>query len=134
MVSGMGSKPMAHGNLSLRPRPLQVPFIRNKSLRRTTSSSFPHWCKGILVSGVFIAGASRFCPAQVGTVIPGVAAALCSCTFCLRAFPSQGCLAATGKQPHASKIWCLVAAAGTASALAQDCKTLLSSQFCAVQH
>lgn len=126
-------------NLSLRPRPLQVPFIRDKSLKRTTSSSFSHWCQGILVSGFFIAVASRFCdrvlcPAQVGSVIQGEAATFCSCTFCLRAFPSQGYLAATEKQPHASKIWCLVAAAGTASALAQDCETLLSSQFCGVQH
>lgn len=115
------------------------PFIRNKSLKRTTSSSFSHWCKGILVSGVFLAVASRFCvhvlcPAPVGTVIQGGAATFCSCTFCLRAFPSQGYLAATEKPPHASKIWCLVAAAGTASALAPDCETLLSSQFCAVQH
>lgn len=57
-----------------------------------------------------------------------------SCTLCLRAFPSQGYLAATEMQPHASKIWCLVAAASTASALAQDCETFLSSQFCAIQH
>lgn len=126
-------------NLSVRLRPLQGPFIRNKSLKRTTSSSFSHWCKGILVSGVFIAVASRvcdhvLCPAQVGTAIQGEAATFCSRTFCLRAFPSQGYLAATEKQPHASKIWCLVAAAGTASALARDCETLLSSQFCAVQH
>lgn len=57
-----------------------------------------------------------------------------SCTLCLRTFPSQGYLAATEMQPHASKIWCLVAAASTASALAQDCETFLSSQFCAIQH
>lgn len=109
MVAGMGS--------------LHVSSIRTKTSKRTISSSLSRRCKGILVSGVFIAVTPRccdhvLCPAQVGTVIQEEAATFRFCTFCLCAFPSQGYLAATKKQPHASKIWCLVAAAGTASALA----------------
>lgn len=58
------------------------------------------------------------CPAQVGTVIQGGAA-----TFIWQ----------LPRPTHASKIWCLGAAAGSASALALDCKRFLSSQFCAFQ-
>lgn len=59
------------------------------------------------------------CPAQVRTVIAEKAA-----TFIWQ----------LPRPTNASKMWCLVAAAGSASALAQDCKSFLSSQFFAFQH